>query len=83
MDFHSRSYKTSSASGSPRYKRYRRLPVDDKELIAAVRDVGIIEEEMAQSRAQIQKMKTMGLEDSDDKEENYYYYYISVYACSL
>ena len=51
------------------YQRYRRLPVDDKELIAAVRDVGIIEEEIALSRAQIQKMKRMGLEDSDDEEE--------------
>ena len=51
------------------YQRYRRLPVDDKELIAAVRDVGIIEEEIALSRAQIQKMKKMGLEDSDDEEE--------------
>jgi hypothetical protein len=43
--------------------------VDDKELIAAVRDVGIIEEEIALSRAQIQKMKKMGSEDSDDEGE--------------
>ena len=51
------------------YQRYRPLPTDDKELIAAVRDVGIIEEEIALSRAQIQKIKKMGFEDSDDEEE--------------
>jgi hypothetical protein len=39
------------------YQGYHRLPADDKELIAAIRDVGIIEEEIALSRAQIQKMK--------------------------
>ena len=35
------------------YQRYRRLPVDDKELIGAVRGVGTIKEEIALSRAQI------------------------------
>ena len=41
------------------YQGYHRLPADDKELIAAIRDVDIIEEEIALSRAQIQKMKRM------------------------
>ena len=40
------------------FQRYRRLPKDDTELLDAVREVGIIEEEIALSAAQIRKAKT-------------------------
>jgi len=40
------------------FQKYRRLPKDDTELLEAVREVGIIEEEIALSAAQIKKAKT-------------------------